>query len=164
MTNQEFTTLMSYARVFAHTQDDADELLLLAYRESLRLGTRCTFRLLVNYMRLCARSIRDRSILPLDEAGKSRLDAFNKGKCYLSDPIADDTTLEGIITSGSADPFDDYVSQEFVYSLNQRERQVLSELTAGYSVREICRDLKISSKTFEKVRATLRLKAGKHLF
>ncbi len=163
MTTQEFTTLMSYARVFAHTEDDADELLLLAYQESLRLGTRCTFALLVNYMRLCARSISDRSFLALDEAGKSRLDAFSKGKCYLSDPIVYDSTLENVIASDSSNPFDDYVSQEFVCSLNECEKKILSELTAGYSVREICKGLGMSSKTFEKVRTSLRLKAGKHL-
>ncbi|MCL5021099.1 MAG: LuxR C-terminal-related transcriptional regulator, partial [Bacteroidetes bacterium] len=163
MTTQEFGTLKSYARLFAHTEDDSDELLLLAYQESLRLGSKCTLALLINYMRLCAKSIFDRSILALDEAGKSRLDAFNKGKLYLSDPIADDTTLEGIITADSADPFDDYVSQEFVCSLNDRERQLLSELTAGYSVREICKDLGISSKTFEKVRASLRSKVRSYL-
>ena len=163
MTNQEVTTLMSYARVFAHTEDDADELLLLAYQEGLRLGTRCTFALLVNYMRLCARSISDRSFLPLNEAGKSRLDAFNRGKCCLSGPIGDDSMLEDAIASDSTDPFDDYVSQEFVHSLNEREKTVLSELTAGYSVREICKDLSISSKTFEKLRVSLQQKAGKHL-
>ena len=163
MTNQEVTTLMSYARVFAHTEDDADELVLLAYREGLRLGTRCTFGLLINYMRLCARSISDRSFLALDEAGKSRLDAFNRGKCYLSGPIGDDSTLEDAIAPDSIDPFDDYVSQEFVHSLNEREKTVLSELTAGYSVREICKDLSISSKTFEKLRVSLQQKAGKHL-
>lgn len=163
MTNQEVTTLMSYARVFAHTEDDADELLLLAYQEGLRLGTRCTFALLVNYMRLCARSITHRSILALDEAGKSRLDAFNRGKCYLSGPIVDDSTLEDTIASDSIDPFDDYVSQEFVHSLNEREKTVLSELTAGYSVREICKNRHLSSKTFEKVRASMARKAGKHL-
>ena len=162
MTTQEFVTLKSYARFFAHTEDDADELLLLAYQESLRLGSKCTLALLINYMRLCAKSICDRSILALDEVGKSRLDAFNKGKCYLSDPIVDDSILENIIASNSTDPFDDYVSQEFVCCLNERERQVLSELTAGYSVREICKDLRMSSKTFEKVRASLQLKAGKH--
>ena len=163
MTKRDFTTLMSYARIFAHTEDDSDELLLLAYQESLRLGSKCTLALLINYMRLTAKGIHERSFLALDEVGKSRLDAFNKGKSYLSDPIADDTTLEGIITSDSADPFDDYVSQEFVCSLNNRERQVLSELMAGYSVREICKDLKMSSKTFEKVRILLQEKAGKHL-
>lgn len=163
MTTQEFVTLKSYARFFAHTEDDSDELLLLAYQESLRLGSKCTLALLINYMRLCAKSIFDRSILALDEAGKSRLDAFNKDRCYLSNPIMDDFTLENVIASDSTDPFDDYIAQEFVSSLNDRERQVLSELTAGYSVREICKELNMSSKTFEKVRASLRSKAGKHL-
>ena len=163
MTTQEFVTLKSYARFFAHTEDDADELLLLAYQESLRLGSGCTLALLINYIRLCAKGICDRSILALDEAGKSRLDAFNSEKCYLSAPISDDSTLEDLIASNSTDPFDDYISQEFVCSLNQREWQVLSKLTAGYSVREICKDLSMSSKTFEKVRASLQSKAGKHL-
>ncbi|MCL5266959.1 MAG: LuxR C-terminal-related transcriptional regulator [Bacteroidetes bacterium] len=119
--------------------------------------------MLINYIRLCAKSICERSILAIDEAGKSRLDAFNREKRYLSDQIADNSTLENIIASDSTDPFDDYVSQEFVRSLNERERQVLSELTAGYSVREICNDLRMSSKTFEIVRASLQSKAGKHL-
>ena len=163
MTKRDFTTLMRYARIFAHTEDDSDELLLLAYQESLRLGSKCTLALLINYMRLTAKGIHESSFLALDEVGKSRLDAFNKGKCYLSDAIADDSTLENITASDSSDPFDDYVAQEFVCSLNDGERQVLSELTAGYSVREICKDLKISSKTFEKVRISLQQKAGKHL-
>ena len=158
MTTWEFVTLKSYAQIFAHTEDDSDELLLLAYQESLRLGSKCTPALLINYMRIC-----DRSILTLDEAGKSRLDAFNKGRCYLSEPISDDSTLENVIALDSADPFDDYVSQEFVCSLNDRERKVLSQLTAGYSVREICKDLHISSKTIEKVRASLRSKVGSYL-
>ncbi len=163
MTTQEFVTLKSYARFFAHTEDDADEILLLAYQESLRLGSKSTFALLINYMRLCAKSICDRSFLALDQAGKSRLDAFNKEKRYLSDPIADDLTLENVVASESTDPFDDYVSQEFVCSLNERERKVLSELTAGYSVREICKDLRMSSKTFEKIRASLQSKARSFL-
>lgn len=163
MTTQEYGTLKSYARFFAQTEDDSDELLLLAYQESLRLGSKCTLALLVNYMRLCSKSIHERSFLPVDEVGKSRLDAFNKGKCYLSDPIADDSTLGDVIISDSTDPFDDYVAQEFVCSLNNRERQVLSELTAGYSVREICTELKMSSKTFEKVRASLQSKVRSYL-
>ena len=163
MTNQEVTTLMSYARVFAHTEDDADELLLLAYQESFRLGKRCTFALLINYMRLCARGISDRSFLALDEAGKSRLDAFNKGKCYLSDPIAGDSTIDNVIASNSTDPFDDYAANEFIGSLNESEKMALSELTAGYTAREICKNLRMSSKTFEKVRVSLREKAGSYL-
>ncbi len=163
MTTQEFVTLKSYARFFAHTEDDADELLLLAYQESLRLGSGCTLALLINYIRLTAKSIHERSFLALNEVGKSRLDAFNKGKCYLSDPVADDSTFENLIASDSLDPFDDFVADEFVCSLNGCEKKVLSELTAGYSVREICKDLRISSKTFEKVRVSLQQKVGSYL-
>ncbi len=163
MTYREFSTLRSYARTFARTEDDADELVLLAYRESLRLGARSTLRILVNYMRLCAKSIRYRSFLTLEEGGKSRLDAFSREKRYLSDAVADGLTLEGVIAADSADPFDDCVSAEFVASLSPRQSQVLSELMAGYSVREICRHLRVSSKTFEAVRASLRELAGKHL-
>lgn len=163
MTAQELSTLKSYARIFVHTEDDEDELLLLAYQESLRLGSNCPLALLVNYMRLSAKSICERSILPLDEVGKSRLDAFNKEKLSLSESISDDGTLEEVIASESYDPFDDYVANEFTSSLNEREKNILSELTAGYSVREICSELHISSKTFENVRASLRTKARSFL-
>ena len=163
MTAQEFSSLKSYARTFAHTEDDADDLLLLAYQESLRLGVKCTMALLVNFMRLSAKSILERSFLPLDEVGKSRLDAFNKEKVSLSSFNSDESNLEEVISSDSSNPFDDYVTNEFTSSLNERERNILSELTAGYSVREICSELHISSKTFESVRASLRAKAGKHL-
>jgi len=158
MTAQEFSTLKSYARIFAHTEDDEDELLLLAYQESLRLGSNCPLAL-----RLSAKSICERSILPLDEVGKSRLDAFNKEKVSLSSFDSDESNLEEVISSDSSNPFDDYVANEFTSSLNEREEKVLSELVAGYSVREICSELHISSKTFERVRASLRTKAGKHL-
>lgn len=163
MTTQDFLTLKSYARIFAHTEDDEDELLLLAYQESLRLGSKSALALLINYMRLSAKSICERSILPLDEVGKSRLDAFNKEKISLSKFNADDSNLEEVLSLDSCNPFDDYVANEFTSSLNRREEKVLSELVAGYSVREICSGLHISSKTFENVRASLRTKAGKHL-
>lgn len=170
MTAQEFSILKSYAGFFAHTEDDADELLLLAYQESLRLGSKCALALLINYMRLSAKSISGRSILPLDDVGKSRLDAFNKERLSLSDRNLDDKTLDEVIASDSGvypayggNPFDDYVAKEFTSSLNEREEKVLSELVAGYSVREICRELRVSSKTFENIRASLRVKAGKHL-
>ena len=163
MTAQEFSTLKSYARIFAHTEDDEDELLLLAYQESLRLGSNCPLALLINYMRLSAKSVCERSILPLDEVGKSRLDAFNKEKVSLSNSDPDDSNLEEVLSSDSSNPFDDYAANEFTSSLNEREEKVLSELVAGYSVREICSELHISSKTFENVRASLRTKAGKHL-
>ncbi|MCL4509533.1 MAG: LuxR C-terminal-related transcriptional regulator [Bacteroidetes bacterium] len=168
MTTQEFSILKSYARTFAHTEDDADDLLLLTYQESLRLGAKCTIALLVNFMRLSAKSIAERSFLPLDEVGKSRFDAFNKEKFSLSDPLSSDGSkqdgaIRDVIASDSCDPFDEYVANEFAASLNEREKNVLSELLAGYSVREICKSHGISSKTFEHVRASLRLKAGKHL-
>jgi DNA-binding NarL/FixJ family response regulator len=163
MTTHEFSVLKSYARIFAHTEDDEDELLLLAYQESLRLGSNCPLALLINYMRLSAKSIWERSILPLDEVGKSRLDAFNKEKVSLSKSNSDESNLEEVLSSDSSNPFDDYVADEFACSLNERERNILSELIAGYSVREICSELRISSKTFEGVRASLRSKAGKHL-
>ncbi len=163
MTAQEFSTLRSYARIFAHTEDDADELLLLAYQESLRLGSKWALALLINYMRLTAKSICERSILSLEGVGKSRLDAFNKEKLSLSDSIADDGALGDVIASDSHDPFEDYVANEFTSSLNEREEKVLSELVAGYSVREICAELRISSKTFENVRASLRMKARSYL-
>ncbi len=99
----------------------------------------------------------------LEDAGKSRLDAFNKEKVSLSDRNLDNITLDEVITSDSCDPFDDYVGKESTSSLNEREEEVLSELVAGYSVREICSEIRISSKTFENIRSSLREKVGKHL-
>jgi len=90
MTAREFATLKSNAWIFAHTEDDEDEVLLLAYQESLRLGSKSALALLINYMRLSAKSICERSILPLDEVGRSRLDTFNKEKVSLSKSNADD--------------------------------------------------------------------------
>lgn len=168
MTAQEFSILKSYARTFAHTEDDADELLLLAYQESLRLGERCSIALLINFMRLTAKSINERSILPLDEVGKSGFDAFNKEKFFLSESICNDGlendgTLGDLISSDASNPFDEYVATEFVSSLNEGERNILSDIMAGYSVREICKKLHISSKTFENIRTHLRMKARSYL-
>ncbi len=151
MTTREFVTLKSYARFSAHTEDDADELLLLAYQESLGLGSKCALALLINYMRLSAKSISGRSILPLEDVGKRRLEAFNKEILSLSEKDSDNQVLDEVIASDSCIPFDDYVAKEFTSSLNERERKVLSELVAGYSVREICKELRISSKTFENI-------------
>ena len=51
MSTQECHTLQRYAMKMLKDPDDRDELVLLAWQESIRLGHRSSMQLLVNYGR-----------------------------------------------------------------------------------------------------------------
>jgi DNA-binding NarL/FixJ family response regulator len=47
----------------------------------------------------------------------------------------------------------------FIETLNDKEKTILNLIIEGFSVREICKQLKISSKTYTRIISTIRQKA-----
>jgi hypothetical protein len=70
MSTQEFHTLQRYAMKMLNNPDDRDELVLLAWQESNRLGPKASMPLLVNYMKLRGRENK-RSVVGAHDGGKS---------------------------------------------------------------------------------------------
>ena len=76
MSTQDFHTLQRYAMKMLKDPDDRDELVLLAWQESNRLGPKSSIPLLVNYMKWRARENK-RSIVGVHDGGKSLQDVWH---------------------------------------------------------------------------------------
>jgi hypothetical protein len=77
MSPQEYHTLRRYAMKYANDPDDQNDLVLLAWQESTRLGTKAAMPLLVNFMKLRGRE-NNRSIVGAKRGGKSIRDIWNR--------------------------------------------------------------------------------------
>jgi len=164
MSPQEYYTLKRYAMKMSSDVDDQDELVLLAWQESLRLGKRATMPLLVNFMKLRARSC-DRSIVGAELGGKSKMDVWDQNPVSLSKPVDKDEkdTLGDFLRSPYFSPFDTTVTNQFVESMDGQLRAVLGDLNAGFTHREILRRQKLTPHEFYRLREVLKEKATEYL-
>jgi hypothetical protein len=162
MTNKEFQTLRRHAMKFARDPDDRDELVLLAWRESQRLGERSTIGLLVNHMRLLGKE-RKHSFLGAIMSGKSARDAMNRGVRSLSEPIAEGFTLADQVGTESYNPHGMLLVKEFETSLTEAEEEVAGEIVAGYTERESLDRLDLVQKDYRRTKYHVRRKAVMHL-
>jgi len=91
MSTQEFHTLQRYAMKMLKDPDDRDELVLLAWQESIRLGPKSSMPLLVNYMKWRARENK-RSIVGAHDGGKSPQDVWHHNPVSLDGAAGYDIT------------------------------------------------------------------------
>jgi hypothetical protein len=162
MTSQEYSTLRRYAMKLVKDPDDRDELLLLAWEESKRLGPRSSIGLLVNYMKLIGKE-RKHSFLGAMMSGKSARDAMNRGVVSFARPIAEGLTLDDQIGTSGSDPFGLLLVKEFESSLTVAEEDVAGEIVAGYTERESLDRLALEQKDYRRAKYHVRRKAIMHL-
>jgi len=150
MTQQELIALRSFILNAIKDEDTTQELLFEIVRQNL------SFPLAVNYVKLCLRGSAYR--LNAKHNGKRKKDALNKKTIsinYQPDPD-DDMKIEDIIPAPENNELD---IKEFLETLTDEETQILTLMIEGYTVREICKILKISSKTHSKIIKSIRQKA-----
>jgi DNA-binding NarL/FixJ family response regulator len=113
----------------------------------------------VNYIKLVAKGSAYK--LNAKHTGRKTLDALNRPTLSLETTPADaeECTLEDIIPALEKDPTLKIDLELFFETLNQRELEILNLILEGFSVREICKQLKISSKTYTRIISTIRQKA-----
>ena len=153
MTNKEIIDLRKLALRLTRDEDITQEILFEIIRQNL------TFPLAVNYIKLVAKGSAYK--LNAKKNGKRTLDALNRPTLSLeSTPQdADECTLEDIIPALEKDPTLKIDLDAFIETLNDKERTILNLIIDGYTVREICKHLKISSKTYTRIISTIRQKA-----
>jgi RNA polymerase sigma factor (sigma-70 family) len=153
MTNREIIDLRKLALRLTRDEDITQEILFEIIRQNL------TFPLAVNYIKLVAKGSAFK--LNAKKNGKRTLDALNRPTLSLetTPADADECTLEDIIKEIEKDPNLKIDLDAFIETLNDKERTILNLIIEGFSVREICKQLKISSKTYTRIISTIRQKA-----
>jgi hypothetical protein len=163
MSTQEFHTLQRYAMKMLNDPDDRDELVLLAWQESIRLGPKSSMPLLVNYMKWRARENK-RSIVGAHDGGKSLQDVWHHNPVSLDgQAVRDDTPLKEFVSSYDRDPFGQCVVSGFEDDLTMKEQMVAEQIVAGYTDKESALHLGLTIAAFGIMKAEVRCKAIEHL-
>jgi RNA polymerase sigma factor (sigma-70 family) len=153
MTTQEIKTLRELALKLFFDEDIVQELLFEVIRQNL------TFPLAVNYLKLTARGSAYK--LNAKRTGRRTIDALNHASIsiYSTPQEAEECTIADILPEVSEDAILNIDIDLFLKTLNPQEVRILNLILEGYTVREICKQLKISSKTYCKIFNSIRQKA-----
>jgi hypothetical protein len=163
MSNKEYYTLRRYAMKFANDPDDQNDLVLLAWQESNRLGAKASMPILVNFMKLRGRENK-RTIVGAKAGGKSIRDAWHQNPVSLSKPCNDGThTLGDFLASCAEDPYGLCLVSGFEEALNLRESEVAWEIVAGYTENEAVVRLGVGHEQFRRLKQVVREKAVEYL-
>jgi DNA-binding NarL/FixJ family response regulator len=159
MTQQELIALRSFILNVIKDEDTTQELLFEIVRQNL------SFPLAVNYVKLCLRGSAYR--LNAKHNGKRKKDALNHSRISLetTPADADDCTIIEIIKDETAiNPTNEFEINEFIETLTDEEKMILNLINDGFTIREICKLKKISSKTISKILKSIRVKATTYFF
>jgi hypothetical protein len=163
MSTQEFHTLQRYAMKMLNDPDDRDELVLLAWKESIRLGPKSSMPLLVNYMKWRARENK-RSIVGAHDGGKSLQDVWHHNPVSLDTTVGDDKApLSAFVSSYDRDPFGLCVVVGFEDDLSEKQQMVAEQIVAGYTETESANNLGLTIAALRMMKAEVRCKAIEHL-
>lgn len=163
MSPQEYHTLQRYAMKMTKDPDDRDELVLLAWQESNRLGPKSSMPLLVNYMKFRARE-NNRSIVGAHDGGKSLQDVWRQSPISL-DAVAgrSNAPLIEFVSSYDRDPFGQCIVSGFEDDLSDEQQMVAEQIVWGYTEMESAQNLGLDVGTVRKMKAEVRRKAIEHL-
>jgi DNA-binding CsgD family transcriptional regulator len=143
--------------------DDRDELVLLAWQESIRLGPKSSMPLLVNYMKWRAMENK-RSIVGVHDGGKSLRDVWHHDPVSLDAQAGrDDTPLKEFVFSYDRDPFGQCVASGFEDDLTMKEQMVAEQIIAGYTDKESANNLGLTVVELRNTKGDVRQKAIQHL-
>jgi DNA-binding NarL/FixJ family response regulator len=159
MTQQELIALRSFILNAIKDEDTTQELLFEIVRQNL------SFPLAVNYVKLCLRGSAYR--LNAKHNGKRKKDAMNHSRISLetTPADADECTIIEIIEDETAiNPTNEFEINEFIETLTDEEKMILNLINDGFTIREICKLKKISSKTISKILKSIRVKATTYFF
>jgi hypothetical protein len=164
MSPQDYHTLRRYAMKYANDADDQNELVLMAWQESNRLGHKSCIPILVNYMKLRGRN-HDRSIVGAKFGGKSIRDIWNRSTRMPPEMLVDDehSNLLECIGSLESNPFGMCVVQGYRDALSGAESRVAEQMVAGYTEKEGAKRARMEVPEFRRVKEVVRKKAMEHL-
>jgi hypothetical protein len=132
----------------------------MAYVQGQRMGKKCTPGLMKSVMHFRSKELSRRSAFPAREMGKRTLDAWNHPeRVYLDRPgiVAD------FLLSEKATPFDHTVVNDFLGALTTEEQDVLDDMNAGFSKKEISKRNSIDNNRLITLRQSIQQKAVAYL-
>ncbi|MEI7906852.1 MAG: hypothetical protein WCI84_05790 [Bacteroidota bacterium] len=166
MTQALYENLYHYTEQFSRDPLQRSELLTMAYVQGKKLGDRCTPGLMKSVMHFRAKELNIRSAFPADEMGKSQKDAWNKPeRVYLDKPRAkgEDQTIGDVVLNTYTTPLDFTITNDFLESLNDSERDLLEDLSAGFTAKEIAQRHHVTPSRLKSLRHDLEAKAVEYL-
>ncbi len=165
MTQQTHNILWHFTEKLTRDPDDRDELVLMAWKESQKLGSRASIPLMINIMKLRAREMKQRSALGSDISGKSVRDAWNHDRVSLNKPVGgvERFTLEETLGTYYWNPLSVCIVDDFAAALPEQERAVADCIIAGYTEDESMRRLGLSKCAYRAAKQKVKEKALKYL-
>lgn len=165
MSTQEYEDLWHYSEQFTRDPLQRSELVTMAWKEGVRLGSRSTLGLQKSVMHFRAKELNRRSAFPAKEMGKRTLDAWNRPeRVYLDRPISmSGGIVADFLLSERATPYDHALVDDFLGALTAKEQDVLDDVNAGYTQTEISQRRKISYSHLTTLRQSIQEKAVAYL-
>ena len=153
MTTKEIIKIREFALKLIRDEDTVQEILFEIIRQNL------SFPLAINYVKLTARGFARRLNAKL--TGKRKIDALNHTSISIetTPPNAEECTCTIEETIPAMNQTDQLDTEQFFETLTEKEAQILNLILDGFTARETCKLLKISSKTYSKHIKSIRKKA-----
>jgi len=164
MTKQTHNILWHFTEKLTKDPDDRDELVLMAWLESEKLGDRASIPLMINIMKLRSREMKKRCALGTKISGKSVRDAWNHDRVSLNKPVGGTGrfTLEDILVTYYWNPLSVCIVNDFAEALLRQERAVMDCLVAGYPEHEAVARLGISKYDYRAAKQHVKEEATKY--
>lgn len=166
MSEQEYQTLWNYSEQFTRDKLQRSELITMAWKEGVRLGDRCSPGLMKSHMHFRSKELNIRSAFPAKEVGKRTIDAYNRPhRVHLEQPLSGDEprTVGDVVLNTYTTPIDFAITNDFLESLNDNERDLLEDLSAGYTAKEIKERNHLNNSRLKTLRHILVSKAVEYL-
>ena len=165
MSEQEYDDLWHYSEQFTRDKLQRSELVTMAWKEGQRLGSRSSPNLMKSMMHFRSRELNKRSAFPAKEMGKRTLDAWNRPeRVYLDRPLSmSNGIVADFLLSEKATPYDHTVVNDFLGALTAEEEDLLDDLNAGFTRKEISQWRKISYTRLTTLRLSIQDKATSYL-
>jgi len=166
MSEQDYQTLWFYSEQFSRDKLQRSELVTMAWKEGNRLGERCTLGLMKSMMHFRSKELNKRSAFPTAEVGKRKKDAWNHERVYIDKPVNQDAApivLAEFLLPVKITPLDYAITNDFLSSLNDNEKNILNDLSAGYNLKEISQRNHLQQSHLTSLRNSLQQKAVAYL-
>lgn len=160
-----YDTLYHYSEKFTRDVDLRQDLVLLAWKESLKDNKHSDIRLLKHYMKFRSKEIKDRNSLGKSIGGKSKKDVWRHDRVSIHRHLKDGSafTLADTLTSVSGDPFGMCVVSEFEDALHGNEVLVAEQVVSGFNDIEGCKTLNLPMGEYRQLKSHVREKAVEYL-
>jgi hypothetical protein len=166
MTQVLYDDLWHYSERFTRDKLQRSELLTMAYVQGLKMGDKCSPKLMKSVMHFRSKELHKRSAFDGKEMGKCQIDAFTKDLVYADRPTVkgeEGMTLSDMFFQTKSTPLDFVITNDFLANLTPKEAGILEDISAGYTHKEICARHSITIPLFNNIRKAVQEKAIDYL-